>query len=244
MIIFTNILILSAVSLFASIVGGATGLGGGTILLAAIMLLIETDYIVPLHASLQLVSTGTRITVFWKSINWNIVLYFLIGIIPGVLIGIYAFSFLDKGLVRVIMAVFILISTYMPKFKTSYTSKLTVFVPVGFVAGIIGIFFGAIGPFVAPFFLRNDILKEELVATKATVQIISYLLKIPLFGFIGVNVLVYWPLILILSVFLIIGTLIGKRLLNKLDKNQFKIIFRIMLTIIALEMLAKYFFNI
>jgi len=118
---------------------------------------------------------------------------------------------------------------------------LRIFIPVGFVSGVIGIFFGAIGPFISPFFLRNDILKEELVATKATVQFISHFLKIPLFGFIGINVFHYWPLILILSIFLITGTLIGKKLLNKLSKKHFKNIFKILLTLIAIRMLVGYF---
>jgi uncharacterized membrane protein YfcA len=139
------------------------------------------------------------------------------------------------------MALFILLSTYLPKFKSSGDTDLRVFIPIGFVAGVIGIFFGAIGPFIAPFFLRNDILKEELVATKATVQLITHFLKIPLFGFIGINVFHYWPLILILSIFLITGTIIGKKLLNKLSKKHFKIIFKIILTLIAIQMLVKYF---
>jgi uncharacterized membrane protein YfcA len=132
------------------------------------------------------------------------------------------------------MALFILPSTYLPKFKSSGDTNpparpngmagrersragQRVFIPVGFVAGVIVIFFRAIGPFIAPFFLSNDILKEELVATKATVQLIAHFLKIPLFGFIGINVFHYWPLILILSIFLIIGTIIWKKLLNKLS---------------------------
>ncbi len=238
---FATTLVLSITSLLAAIIGGATGLGGGTLLLAVIMLLVKIEYVIPLHAALQLISNGTRVTIFWKNINWKITGYFLVGVFPGVLLGIYTFSLLDKSTIRLIMALFILISIYLPQFKSSGDAGLRVFIPVGFVAGVIGIFFGAIGPFIAPFFLRNDILKEELVATKATVQLISHILKIPLFGFIGINVFHYWPLILILSIFLITGTIIGKKLLNKLSKKHFTIIFKTILTLIAIRMLVKYF---
>lgn len=238
---FATTLILIVTSLLAAVIGGATGLGGGTLLLAVVMLLVRTEYVIPLHAALQLISNSTRVTIFWKNINWKITGYFLIGVLPGIALGIYTFTLLDKSTIRLIMAMFILISTYLPKFKTRGDANLRIFIPVGFVAGVIGIFFGAIGPFIAPFFLRNDILKEELVATKATVQLISHILKIPLFGFIGINVLHYWPLILILSIFLVIGTIIGKKLLNKFSKKHFKIIFKIILTLIAIRMLVRYF---
>ncbi|MFQ5964025.1 MAG: sulfite exporter TauE/SafE family protein [Candidatus Scalinduaceae bacterium] len=235
-----TILVLSITSLLASIIGGATGLGGGTLLLAVIILMVETEYVIPLHAALQLISNSTRVTIFWKYINWKITGYFLIGIIPGILLGIYTFSLLEKSTIRFIMALFILISIYLPRFKSSRDSNLKVFISVGFMAGVIGIFFGAIGPFIAPFFLRNDILKEELVATKATVQLITHILKIPLFGFIGINVFYYWPLILILSMFLVSGTIIGKRLLNKLSRKHFTIIFKAILTLISIRLLLEY----
>ena len=238
---FITILVLSITSLLAAIIGGATGLGGGTLLLAIIMMLVSTEYVIPLHAALQFISNGTRVTIFWKHVNWGITGYFMVGILPGVLLGIYTFTLLDKSTIRLVMALFILLSVHLPKFKSSGDPNLKIFIPVGFVSGVIGIFFGAIGPFISPFFLRNDILKEELVATKATVQLISHFLKIPLFGFIGINVFHYWPLILILSIFLIAGTLIGKKLLNKLSKKHFKNIFKIILTLIAIRMLVGYF---
>ncbi len=236
-------IVLSIAAFFAAVVSGATGIGGGTLLLAVIMVTVQTEYVVSLHAALQLISNGTRITIYRKNINWKVTCYFLVGIIPGVILGIYTFSLLDKSTIKLIMALLILVTTYLPKSSSQRNSHLPIFIPLGFIAGVIGIFFGAIGPFIAPFFIRNDIVKEELVATKATLQIIVHALKIPLFGFIGINVIHYWQLILILSLFLIGGTIIGKRLLNKLSKRHFKTVFKIILTLIAIHMLVNYFFT-
>ncbi len=66
---FTTTLVLSITSLLAAIIGGATGLGGGTLLLAVIMLLVKTEHVIPLHAALQLISNGTRITTYDKPGN-------------------------------------------------------------------------------------------------------------------------------------------------------------------------------
>jgi hypothetical protein len=49
------------------------------------------------------------------------------------------------------------------------------------LGGAFLVFFGAVGPLIARFFLRSDISKEELVATKAACQWAGHLVKIPLF---------------------------------------------------------------
>jgi len=103
---------------------------------------------------------------------------------------------------------------------------------------MIGIFFGAIGPFIAPFFVRKDVIKEELVATKATCQAITHIIKIPLFGFIGANVLVHWNILLYLCLAVIVGTIVGKNMLSKMSDTAFKKIFNVLLTIIALRIIV------
>jgi len=214
-----------------------TGMGGGTILLAIIASIVDTAYIVPLHGTVQLISSSTRLILFFKSIKWNIILFFIIGVLPGAFLGIYIFKLLDKDIIKLLMGIFILLITYVPKSKKESTSTFVIFLPVGFVSGLIGIFFGAIGPFIATFFVRKDVIKEELVATKATCQAITHIIKIPLFGFIGANVLVHWNILLYLCLAVIIGTIVGKNMLNKMSDTTFKKIFNLLLTIVALRII-------
>ena len=205
--------------------------------MAIIASLVDTAYIVPLHATVQLTSTSTRLILFFKHIKWKIILFFLVGVLPGAFLGIYVFNLLDKNIIKLLMGIFILLITYLPKSKKEITSSFANFLPVGFVSGMIGIFFGAIGPFIAPFFVRKDVIKEELVATKATCQAITHIIKIPMFGFIGANVLVHWNILLYLCVAVIVGTIVGKNMLSKMSDKTFKKIFNVLLTIIALRII-------
>ena len=205
--------------------------------MAIIASLVDTAYIVPLHATVQLTSTSTRLILFFKHIKWKIILFFLVGVLPGAFLGIYVFNLLDKNIIKLLMGIFILLITYLPKSKKEITSSFANFLPVGFVSGMIGIFFGAIGPFIAPFFVRKDVIKEELVATKATCQAITHIIKIPMFGFIGANVLVHWNILLYLCVAVIVGTIVGKNMLSKMSEKTFKKIFNVLLTIIALRII-------
>jgi uncharacterized membrane protein YfcA len=232
-----SLIILIITSVLTSIISGMTGMAGGTILLAIIASIVETAYVVPLHATVQLVSNSTRSLLFFKHIKWKIIIFFLIGILPGALIGIYLFKLLDKDLIKLLMGIFIIVVIYLPKSKKESNSSFSSFLPVGFISGLIGIFFGAIGPFIAPFFMRKDVIKEELVATKAACQSISHIIKIGLFGFIGINILSYWHVLLYLCLAVIIGTIVGKKLLTKMSDVVFRRVFRILLTIIALRII-------
>jgi len=233
----SSLTILTSAALLTSIISGMTGMAGGTILLAFIASLVETAYVVPLHATVQLISNSTRFLLFFKHIKWKIILFFLIGALPGALIGIYIFKLLDKNLIKLLMGIFIIVVIYLPKSKKERKSSFSNFLPIGFISGLIGIFFGAIGPFIAPFFVRKDVIKEELVATKAACQSISHIIKISLFGFIGINIFAYWNVLLYLCLAVIVGTILGKKLLTKMSDVVFKRIFKVMLTIIALRII-------
>ena len=235
----TSFLILVITALFASVVSGMTGMAGGTIMLAVMASVLETSSVVPLHAGVQLVSNSTRVVLFFKHIKWRILLLFMAGIIPGALVGIHIFRLMDKDIVKLLMGIFILLVTYMPKSKKEVRASYKLFIPVGLVAGLIGVFFGAIGPFIAPFFIRKDVLKEELVATKAACQAITHMIKIFLFGFIGINVWDMWKIFLPLCAMVIIGTLIGKRFLGRMSDKFFKKLFKAMLTLIALNIIIS-----
>lgn len=234
-----SLFILICAALFTSIISAMTGLGGGTLLLGIILLLVDTPYVVPLHAAIQLISNSTRFMLFFKHIRWKIILLFIIGVLPGAFAGIYLFKHLDKGLVKLMMGFFILLITFLPKMKKVSNPKFFIFIPVGFISGLIGIFFGAIGPFIAPFFLRRDVIKEELVATKAACQSFTHVVKIVLFGFVGINILAHWDVLIYLAVAVIVGTVIGKRFLVKISDQTFKIIFKVILVIIAFRIILK-----
>jgi uncharacterized membrane protein YfcA len=232
-----SLLILSITALGSSIVSGITGMGGGTIMLAVIAMLIDTSYVVPLHASIQLVSNSTRLLLFLKHIKWKILLFFVIGIIPGAILGINIFNKIDKNIIKLLMGIFILLITLAPKSKNETKVSYSLFAPIGFVAGIIGIFFGAIGPFIAPFFIRKDVIKEELVATKAACQMITHMIKLIIFGFIGINIIENWKVFITLGVLVVVGTLIGKKLLNKLSDNIFRNTVKTLLVLIAIKII-------
>ena len=66
-------------------------------------------------------------------------------------------------------------------------------------------FVGATGPFIAPFFLRDDFEKEEVIATKAACQMVGHGLKIPAVLIIGFEYSAHLPLLGLLVAGVILG---------------------------------------
>jgi uncharacterized membrane protein YfcA len=110
---------------------------------------------------------------------------------------------------------------------------------LGLAAGLLAIFVGASGPFLAPFFLRDDFENEEVIATKAICQTWLHLLKIPAFLALSFDYAPYAPMLVGLVVAVIGGTYFGKHLLTRISKDRFVFWFQLVLAILAVYLIAS-----
>lgn len=225
-------------TLAGSAVSGMTGLAGGTFVLAVVASVVPTLFIIPLHAAIAFMSNVVRVAVFYRHIKWRIVGFFVLGMLPGALIGIQVFKMLNEQVIRLAMGIFILVVVLLPGGGRGKIGGYRTFIPVGFFAGLLGVFFGSIGPLIARFYLRSDITKEELVGTKAACQAVGHLVKIPLFGLIiGANVFQYGSVLAWLGAMVVAGVLAGRFMLHRISENTFRFLYKALLMIIALRII-------
>lgn len=238
MILTTSSLVILTISVFCcSVITGMMGMAGGVLFLGILASFVETTYIVPIYAAVMIVSTGSRSILFRRHINWKIASRYIMGLLPGAFLGIYVFQLLPKDIIKLSMGIFIMVAIFLPVTKKEDRLDIGIFLPVGLVAGFFGIFFGASGPFTSSFYIRQGIIKEALIATKATCALLEHILKVLLFGLIGINVLAYGGTLLCLSFAVIPGIYIGKRLLNKVSDRAFLIAFKVLLFCLALRII-------
>lgn len=222
-----------------SILSGMAGMAGGIILLGLMVSWVQLLYIIPLHGAIQTASSASRTVLFFKSIRWRILIYFSIGIIPGALIGLRIFTALPPDIFKILLAGVILAVTWLPKPKPKKRGETEFFfLGLGFVSAMLSTVVGATGSFVAPFFLREDITKDQLIATKSTCQGLVHLAKIPVFGFVGINLFTHWSQLLLLCFASFAGIWVGKRFLHAIPDRLFFIGFKVLLTIIAFRIIA------
>lgn len=235
---------LTLAALLTSIISGILGMGGGMTLLGVMAIVLPPAQVVPLHGVVQLFSNSTRTIVFIRHVAWRLVLPY----VPALVIGLWLATLVWSGdrldWFRPGIGVFVLAFLVMRRRKPTLRKLPIYFFPfLGVAAGFISVFVGATGPFIAPFFLRDDLEKEEVIATKAICQSASHLLKVPAFLSLGFDYAPHLELLVILTATVVVGTVIGKKLLSRLSSETFVRLFEIVLAAIAVYLIASPFLN-
>ena len=233
-------IILGIGSVFTSMISAVVGMAGGIVLLALMSAFLPFQVVIPIHGIIQLVSNSYRSYLLRKNINWDIAIPLFLGLPFGILLSIYILKRIDDYTIPlVLIIIMIFYSVFKPKKLPPIMIPRKGFFFVGFIMGVLSLLIGATGPFLAPFFLRSDLKKEEIVATKAICQMGGHLLKIPSFLYLGFNYGKYSILIGILVLGTFLGTRLGVYFLGKLQENVFRIIYKSALFIAGVRLIFK-----
>ncbi|MFH1723244.1 MAG: sulfite exporter TauE/SafE family protein [Elusimicrobiota bacterium] len=237
---FATWAVLPAAAYLAAAVSGMLGMAGGISLLGVMTAVLPAGHVVPIHGAVQLVSNITRTLVYLRHVYWRVFFTFA----PTVLLGAAAAAAVWSGGklawfrpgIGVFILAFLVWRRRAPKLRNL---PLWTYLPLGLVTGFLAIFVGAIGPFIAPFFLRDDFPKERVIATKAVCQAWTHVLKIPAFLALGFDYFAHGKLTAVLLACVVFGTLTGRWLLSRLKQETFVVLYEAVLGAIALYLIVS-----
>lgn len=229
-------------SLVASLVTATLGLGGGILMLSIMSLAFPPAILIPLHGAIQLGSNAGRAVVQRAHIQWQMVLWISLGAILGSAVGVRFAALLPENVFMVAIALFILSMTWLPRPDVQSRGPVVSFVG-GAVIAFTGMIVGVTGPLVMTF-IRAIGDRQKLIATHAMLMTFQNITKIVAFVVYGFVFTKYIPLVGIMIVAGFIGTVLGSRLLLKLPEKAFRQAFRIIVTVIAVDLLRRAFFSI
>jgi hypothetical protein len=144
----------------------------------------------------------------------------------GAFIASWWFTSIKIVWLQIFIALFLISTIFQYKFgkkARTFQVKLWYFIPLGFLVSIIGTFTGGLGPVLNPFYLNAGITKESLIATKSVNSFFLGLAQISSYTFFGIltkDLILYG---IVLGLGATIGNLIGKKLLQKMTAQQFRI---------------------
>ncbi len=235
-----TVLILIAASFATATVSAILGMAGGVTLLGVMTALLPAPVVVPLHGIVQLASNWTRTWAFRKHVRWSIFFAFMAPAVAGVAVAANIWADLKLTWFRAWVGAFILVFLLWRRYKPRLRHPpLWSYAILGLAAGLLAIFVGATGPFLAPFFLRDDFENEEVIATKAVCQTWLHLLKIPAFLALNFDYGPYAALLGGLVTAVIGGTYFGKHLLSQISKDRFVFWFQLVLGVLALYLIVS-----
>ncbi|HLU79842.1 MAG TPA: sulfite exporter TauE/SafE family protein [Burkholderiaceae bacterium] len=217
-------LLITAFSVLAtSFISGIFGMAGGMILMGVLVAFMPVSAAMVLHGAAQLTSNGWRAFLWRTHVDVRIFGRFLVGLLLAGLLFAFIGFIPDRALVLITLGVvpFLVLAIprrFVPQVTTRGGAEMC-----GFLNTAMQFLAGVSGPLLDIFYVRTDMDRRVVVATKAACQACAHLAKLVYFGqaLSGSDSLP--ALVVGLAVgCAIIGTSLSKFVLERLNDKQFR----------------------
>ncbi len=202
-------------------------------------LFLPVAALIPVQGLVQLGSNGGRALVQRTHVQWQIMKPFVIGSVVGAFIGGLTVVQLPDAAMKIVLGVFILAITWSKMPGLQRLSGYALALASGVVA-FLTMFLGATGPLMAAILaalIPDD--RRALIATSAVALVVHHGLKVLVFGILGFAFKQWLPLILAMITTGYLGTLLGSAFLSHVPEKNFRIVFKLIITLLALDMLRR-----
>jgi uncharacterized protein len=217
------IAVLAGSVLVTSFLSGIFGMAGGMILLGVLLLVLDVAPAMVLFGTTQMASNGWRAFLWWRHIEWKIAAASIVGSLVAVGLWSLWLYVPDRAVALLLLGISPFIVRAIPD------SVLPRHLGPGQMLGgsaicmMLMLVAGVTGPLLDTLFLRTTLERKQIIATKAACQLFSHSLKLVYFGMLIDQAGSVEPWFLAIAVASsMIGTSLGKLLLEKLSDKQFR----------------------
>jgi len=216
--------ILGVSSLVTSFISGILGMAGGMILMGILLALMPLPAAMMLHGVTQFASNAWRATLLRHDVDWRI----LRGYCYGALLALAAFTavhlVVGKALALVIMGLTPFLTLALPERLHLNVERRGHPFGCGIVCTALALTAGVSGPILDVFFVRSKMRRHAVVATKATTQSFSHVLKIFYFGMVvslkGGHIEPWVGVMMV--VLALTGTTLSRNVLERMNDASFR----------------------
>ena len=227
---------LAAASLVSSFIAVYAGAAGGVLLLALMAIVLPPAVVIPVHTVVMLGSGIARAIAMWRHVLYGTLIPFVIGAAIGAAAGAKVFVALPLASLQAVLGAFVLLVTWLPKLGRIGAERNR-FAFLGFGATFLGVFVSATGTLIAPFVASASPNRFNHVATLGALMAITHVAKLVAFGFIGVAIGSFAPLMAAMIATGAVGNWLGELALNYTSETRFRLMLQLVLTALALKLL-------
>lgn len=220
-----HIFYLAVVSFFAWVVSSIAGGGSPFVLIPLVNLMLGAAAVPPVITIGMFVGNAHRTLLFWRDIDWKLTLWYLPGALVGSVLGAYTFTQIHLDWLQIFIGIFLVGSFFLLGFEQkepSFRVKAWYILPAGFLKAVVSGLVGTTGPVLNPFYVSYGLVKEQLLATKATHMTIIHSIKIVTYFAFGA---LSWQNIeagLAIGLVAIPANLVGKYIVSRMQAHQFR----------------------
>ena len=230
-------------SFFTATLSGVFGMAGGLVLMGGLAMVLPVSAAFVTHGLLQLTANGWRAVLHRQYVNWRIVGIYAVGsLLAGVGVSLIALTpskpglFLFMGLLPGLL--------WLPKswIRLDAAQPAQALLSGLMVTGV-NLTAGVAGPLLDIFFVRTELTRHVIVATKAATQVFAHLAKIvvygaPLIAAQGKGLPAWWVFALAVPLSMA-GTAVGGVILERLTDVNFKRWTRLIVTGVGVTYLIQ-----
>lgn len=223
--------------LLAEILGTVGGFGSSVFFVPVANYFFKFQTVLGLTALFHLASNVVKIAFFKKGIDKRVIIYLGIPAVVFVIIGAYLSQFFNTKLLSYFLGGFLIVLSIVflifkdLVIKASNKNAIIGGILSGFSAGLLGTG-GAIRGITLSAFKMT---KEKFIATSAIIDLGVDLSRSVVYynnGYIDKSLLYLIPILLVIS---IIGTYIGKKILNTISQDQFRTFVLVLILLIGIS---------
>ena len=240
MTLFFGILI-AAVGLTAAAIAAVTGFGIGSLLTPLLALQVGTKVAVAAISIPHLVGTAHRFWLLRRHVDRRVLLRFGITSAVGGLAGALAHVWVSSRALVIVFGIVVTlagISELTGWVRRIRWSRRSAWI-AGIISGALGGMVGNQGGIRAAAFLGFEVPKESFVATATAIGLFVDAARMPVyFATEAASIVRIWPIIIATTVAVVVGTMIGTRLLGRIPEQTFRRIVGALLVVLGVTMAA------
>lgn len=215
---------LAVLMIGTAFLSGIFGMAGGLILIGVLLVVFPLPTAMVLHAITQMASNGWRATLWWRHIVWKTIAFNVAGSLVSVGLWSIWLYVPDKAMALLMLGLSPFVVRAIPDKLMPRTFGPAQVAGTGFIAMMLMLTTGVTGPLLDTMFLRSPFQRKQIIATKAACQVFSHGFKLVYFGALVDQAGQVEPWFLGVAIgSSIVGTSLGKLLLERLSDMQFRV---------------------
>ena len=231
--------ILAAVAALAGAVASVAGFGVGSLLTPTLAMQTGTKAAVAAVTIPHMVATSIR---FWQlrtHVDWKVVKSFGLTSAAGGLLGALMHGLLQSAALTAVLALLLIFAGAAG--ITGFAERMRFGRAGAWIAGAVSGLFGGLvgnqGGIRSAAMLGFNVRRDAFVATATAVALLVDAARLPVYLYLdGAEMLRLWPQIACMTAGVVIGTLLGKRLLQRIPETAFRRVLGVLILLLGVWM--------
>lgn len=226
--------LLSLLMVFTAFLSGIFGMAGGLILVGVLVVILPLPQAMVLHAVTQMASNGWRALLWRRHVVWRTTAFYVAGCLVS--LGVWSLWLYvpDKAMALLLLGLSPFVVRAIPERIMPRTLGPAQVVGGGVFCMMLMLLTGVTGPLLDTLFLRSPMERKQIVATKASCQVFGHGFKLVYFGALIDQAGSVPPWLMALAIASsMLGTSLGRLVLERLSDKQFRVWSNRIITVLA-----------